>query len=75
MNGSLYLFVRMIAVAVEAVCGTNCNRRLGSSARFTLERVDCAALIQTLAAAMEINPIKSEIMALQARFDALRGYL
>ena len=24
---------------------------------------------------MEINPIKSEITALQARFDALRGYL
>lgn len=24
---------------------------------------------------MEINPIKSEITALRARFDALRGYL
>jgi hypothetical protein len=24
---------------------------------------------------MEINPIKSEITALQARFNALRGYL
>jgi len=27
------------------------------------------------ARAVEINPIKSEITALQARFDALRGYL
>lgn len=25
--------------------------------------------------AMEINPIRSEITALQARFNALRGYL
>ncbi len=25
--------------------------------------------------AVEINPIKSEITALQERFDALRGYL
>jgi hypothetical protein len=28
-----------------------------------------------VASAMEINPIKSEITALRARFDALRGYL
>ncbi len=36
-------------------------------------RLYCAP--EQIPSAVEINPIKSEITALQARFDALRGYL
>jgi len=36
-------------------------------------RLYCAP--HQIPSAVEINPIKSEITALQERFDALRGYL
>jgi hypothetical protein len=47
----------------------------GASHDYTarLSRFDSG--IEPAPSVMEINPIKSEITALRARFDALRGYL